>query len=444
MGSTLRTRGQFKLTAIVLSIAMLASGCFYTTLVNHYTNSNGGAVPWWCRGSPDLTPAECHAFSVHVDGALMYAYPNFDLTTFMGTGATEIVDRPADIGVAYGTVSSSFTPNQPNVFLYDGSSPTSRLVGVAWAISGNEPTGFAGTRDVWTSVGSPGVWWLTAWVVPGYENHPNVFAASHPCLASGVTLTATTDQCFIDSHPIPLEILVTNDDGVKAEGIAEIVDGLAALNGVNVTVVAPGLNQSGSRGATSAGPLLSEDTTTLHGVPAKGVYTTLPAGGDPGVSATPADSVIHALNDLMLAPELIVSGINEGQNISTTLVPISGTVGAARRGGMFGIDEIATSQGAFTQPADFPAGVTATLALVEMVRLGEAGAPHQFVLSVNIPSCAPGSSIGGTVFTTVGEPTGRSVLTQDCTSTLPIGSVADDVDAFNHGFVGMVDVGFAS
>ena len=50
----------------------------------------------------------------------------------------------------------------------------------------------------------------------------------------------------------------------------------------------------------------------------------------------------------------------------------------------------------------------------------------------------------GTATAMVGDPTGRSVLTQDCTSTLPIGSVADDVDAFNHGLVGVVDVGFAS
>lgn len=444
MTSTHRTRAVTKVVALAVTLALAATGCFYTALADQYITANGGAVPWWCQGPPDLTPAECHDFSIELDAAISGAAPYFDLGSFTATGATEITSRPADIGVAYGAVSPTFDPSAPNVLLYDGTAASSRLVGLAWAISGAEPAGFAGSRDVWVPVGAPAVWWLTAWVVPGYENHPDVFAASHPCLEPGESLSATTDQCFIDSHTVPLEILVTNDDGVGSEGIAEVVDALAALPGVNVTVVAPALNQSGSGGSVSGVPLSSLDTTTLHGYPAKAVYTTLPAGGDDGVSATPADSVIHSIEDLELAPQLIVSGINEGQNISSLLVPLSGTVGAARRGALYGIDAIATSQGGIGVTPDFPAGVDATLDLVEMVRLGEAAAPHQAVLSVNIPSCEAGSSVRGTIFTTVGDPNGRNLLVQDCTSTLPAGSVADDVDAFNNGFVGVVDVGFAS
>lgn len=114
-----------------------------------------------------------------------------------------------------------------------------------------------------------------------------------------------------------LEVLVTNDDGYDTDGLDTIVEFLAALDGVEVTVVAPLEEQSGQGGRTTEGPLATEEVETASGREAT------------AVDGYPADSVRAALDDLDLEPGLVVSGINAGQNVGP-LIDISGTVGAAR------------------------------------------------------------------------------------------------------------------
>jgi 5'-nucleotidase len=141
-------------------------------------------------------------------------------------------------------------------------------------------------------------------------------------------------------------------------------------------------------------------------------------------------------------PEIVLSGINTGQNIGF-LSSLSGTVGAARMARRNYVAGIASSQGGFSAPNDFPAGVAATLALLEEWRLGRTVNTHESVLGINIPTCAPGSSIRGTLQTVV-APTlgsGQSYVTQDCTSTVPVIDIHDDIDAFNNGFIGITDLG---
>ena len=89
-----------------------------------------------------------------------------------------------------------------------------------------------------------------------------------------------------------------------------------------VTVVAPATNQSGTGGQTTPGPLTVTDATTASGYPAK------------AVAGFPADTVIWALDQggVTQKPDLVVSGINFGQNLGPA-VAISGTVGAAEAGG---------------------------------------------------------------------------------------------------------------
>jgi 5'-nucleotidase len=142
---------------------------------------------------------------------------------------------------------------------------------------------------------------------------------------------------------------------------------------------------------------------------------------------------------MKLSPEIVISGINQGQNMGS-IVGLSGTVGAARTARRNGVPAIATSQGGIAPPNDYPTGVTATLALLEEWRLGRTVNTTASVLNVNIPTCAVGFSVRGTVQTVVATNSTNYTL-QDCSSTAPANSVISDIDAFNKGFIGIADVG---
>ena len=117
--------------------------------------------------------------------------------------------------------------------------------------------------------------------------------------------------------PKKLTILVTNDDGVSAPGIDALVTALRKLPNVKVTVVAPLSNQSGTGDKTTeGGSPEAADTATASGTKAR------------AVDGFPADSVLRALED-GVKPKLVVSGINQGQNLGP-VVNASGTVGAAK------------------------------------------------------------------------------------------------------------------
>ena len=427
-----------------LLAAALVSGCYFPAAVRD-SGRPGGTTPWWCKGTPDLSSPQCLDFSWNLDVGVTVAMLNQTLADF--AGATAIANRPANIGVAYTRVATptTFNPFAPNVYLYDGSSPTSRLVGVAWEISTlTAPEGFPGNRDAWTQDTNTNNWWLTAWVIRGHENHPNVFAASHPCLTSNASiLTSTADTCYTDSHTEPFEILVANDDGVQAPGIDALVESLYGLPNTVVHVVAPSANQSGTGGATTPAPYIVSgvSATTLSGKPATAVLSTDPA--DAAGSGSPADAVIFAVNNLQLSPDVLLSGINEGQNYTNIGRIFSGTVGAARAGRSLGVPAIATSQGVVAnQATDFPSGVTATLDLLEDWRLGRTVNTTKSVLNINIPTCINGLTPRGTLNTLVKtalEP-GDNYALQDCASVEPIGNIRNDLEAFNHGFIGITDI----
>ena len=105
-----------------------------------------------------------------------------------------------------------------------------------------------------------------------------------------------------------LRILVTNDDGVTAPGIDALVEALRELPRVKVTVVGPATNQSGTSDKTTAGSLVTAESTTESGYPAVAV---------PGY---PADSVNVALDaGLVKKPHVVISGVNQGQNLGADL-----------------------------------------------------------------------------------------------------------------------------
>lgn len=129
------------------------------------------------------------------------------------------------------------------------------------------------------------------------------------------------------------QILLTNDDGILSPGLWAAAEALSRLG--FVTVAAPREQCSGmgrSLPRTSDG-LIREETVEVHGQQWK-VYA---------VGGTPAQAVLHAVLEIMPAkPDLLVSGINYGENMSTGITG-SGTVGAAMEGASLGIPSIAIS-----------------------------------------------------------------------------------------------------
>ena len=411
---------------MVTVVAVVASSCYFPFAWRVDKATGGTEVAPWCQGATDLSAQDCLTMSANFDLALDYAGDYRSLGDFVAAGATEVTARPVDVGVPFALPGccDSFDPARPSLLLYDGTAASSRLVGVGWGVDGAEPAGFAGDLDVWTDV--DGRWFLAAWIVRGYLNHPNVFAPAHPCLVSGVDYSSTSSPCFVASHTRDLEILVTNDDGIGAAGIDELVEALRLVPGVNVTVVAPAVNQSGTGDSTTPGGATAAPGATASGYPGT------------AVNGTPGDSIFHALGVMGLAPDLVISGINEGQNMGP-IIPLSGTVGAAKWASRGWVPAIATSQGGGA-PADFAAGAEATLEVLEQFRLGEVMNEVSLVTNINTPTCAAGA-IRGTVDTVVASSlAGRNYLLQDCTSTLPIENVIDDIDAFNNGFVGITQV----
>lgn len=124
-----------------------------------------------------------------------------------------------------------------------------------------------------------------------------------------------------------MRILVSNDDGYSAPGIKALAQAMKRFG--EVTVVAPEFNQSAaSNSLTLTRPLMVQEVES-------GVFA---------VNGTPSDCVHMALTGLLTEkPDLIVSGINCGQNMGEDTM-YSGTVAAAIEGYLFGIDAIAFSQ----------------------------------------------------------------------------------------------------
>jgi 5'-nucleotidase len=442
-------RGSVVRAAMVALLSTLMAGCYFQSARLDYNAGRG--APWWCQGTPDLTQAECLEFSVYLDVAVDFAYAYPTLADFVADGATAApgFTQPG-LGKPYLMGSTAaFDPAKPNVLFFEDDTDGARAVAAGWAVDDyavGAPEGFDGDRENWQLIG--GKYYQSVWVLRGFENHPDVFASAHPCLqgpGGSNILSSTADDCYLASHTEPFEILVTNDDGVMATGIDALVEGLYGLSNVNIGIVAPAANQSGSSDQVTQQPfeVSGSASTTLSGRAATAVASSDPNPPRNG-SGSPADSVIYAFGTLMLSPDVVLSGTNKGQNIGP-FSALSGTVGAARMASRLGFDAIATSTGGIVISADFPTGVDATLELLEEYRLGNAGPPFQEVLSINIPTCAVGFSVRGAVNTVVtrsddvGDRPLAGQAAQDCSSTETV--VNDDVDAFNFGFISITDVG---
>jgi len=170
-----------------------------------------------------------------------------------------------------------------------------------------------------------------------------------------------------------LNILVSNDDGIYAEGLWALAEELKEIG--KVTVVAPDRDQSG----------VGTSVTLRHPLRISRIRCPVPGVEAYSVEGTPADSVILALRFAMKeGADLIVSGINEGPNLGDDVF-ISGTVGAALQGYFYGIPAFAISVGGF-ENLDF--GVAARLARLLAAEIKDKNQSRRLLLNVNVPHLA--------------------------------------------------------
>lgn len=181
-----------------------------------------------------------------------------------------------------------------------------------------------------------------------------------------------------DERGEQMRILVTNDDGIAAEGISELAR-VASETGMEVVVTAPAGERSGSAAALSAVESATGVVTEAVGLPAA------PQAAAFGVHASPAlIAVMAATGAFGAAPDLLLSGINHGPNTGLAVLH-SGTVGAAFTAVAHGIPAIAFSYA----PAHPDNWSTATIVARHVVQWALQQTLPALVLNVNIPDVPP-------------------------------------------------------
>ena len=178
-----------------------------------------------------------------------------------------------------------------------------------------------------------------------------------------------------------MRILVTNDDGVHAPGLA-IAERIARAFSEDVFVIAPEFEQSGVAHSLSLNdPLRLREISPRH-------YA---------LKGTPTDCVIMGVRHLLLdhPPDLVISGVNSGQNLAED-VTYSGTIAGAMEATILGVPAIALSQ-----VYDFFAGrqtiiwdCVETHGAAIVNKILAAGIPKNVLINVNFPNCRPDAVAG--------------------------------------------------
>jgi 5'-nucleotidase len=173
-----------------------------------------------------------------------------------------------------------------------------------------------------------------------------------------------------------VRILVTNDDGINAEGLAAL-ERIARRLSDDVWIVAPEYEQSGaSRALTLSEPLRVRKLDERHF----------------SVTGTPTDCVMLALEELIKdgRPDLVLSGVNRGHNTAED-VTMSGTVAGAIQGMALGVPSMALSQSLAVFHDDVVAHWETAEAFAPGIveRLLESGWPKDVIININFPNRPP-------------------------------------------------------
>jgi len=187
---------------------------------------------------------------------------------------------------------------------------------------------------------------------------------------------------------LTLRILVTNDDGIHSPGLDALAR-IAKQLSDDVWIVAPEFDQSGVSHSLSL-----SDPLRLRKVAEKRF----------AVKGTPTDCVImgvrHVLEDKR--PDLILSGVNRGQNLAEDVI-YSGTVAGAMEGTILGIQAMALSQAYGPLTREKPTYDTVEALAPDLIRkILKQGLPIGVLLNINFPDCPP-EEVQGVAITTQGR-----------------------------------------
>lgn len=223
-----------------------------------------------------------------------------------------------------------------------------------------------------------------------------------------------------------MHILLSNDDGYFAPGLAALARALSPL--AEITVVAPERNRSGASNSLTLDRPLSVRKA------ANGFYF---------VNGTPTDCVHLAVTGLLdHMPDMVISGINDGANMGDDTI-YSGTVAAAMEGYLLGLPSLAVSMSRH-QPQYFD---TAAQVVVEMVkRFQENAFPPPVLLNINVPD-VPFEQIKGMKVVRLGKrhkaepvvkwvtPRGETVYWVGAAGSAQDAGEGTDFHAAEHGMV---------
>lgn len=229
-------------------------------------------------------------------------------------------------------------------------------------------------------------------------------------------------------------IFISNDDGVQAKGLNELVAWVKPL--ADVVVMAPDGSRSGSAAAiTSIVPVSYKKVSEEPGVC---IYS---------CSGTPVDCVKLAFETVLSRrPDLVLSGINHGDNASVN-VHYSGTMGVVFEGCMKGVPSVGLSLADSSADADFAALKSYVLTLVQRVLVQ--GLPERICLNANFPKgtlgglkvCRMGWGCWSCEWKTASHPGGKPAywLTGQYENMEP---QAEDTDiwALAHGYGAVVPI----
>ncbi|MCB1455674.1 MAG: 5'/3'-nucleotidase SurE [Nitratireductor sp.] len=172
-----------------------------------------------------------------------------------------------------------------------------------------------------------------------------------------------------------MRILLTNDDGIHAPGLAAL-ERIARNLTDDVWIVAPETDQSGlAHSLTLNEPLRLRKIANQHFA----------------LKGTPTDCVIMGVRELMDSPpDLVLSGVNSGQNAADD-VTYSGTVAGAMEGCLLGIRSIALSQAfTFAEGERSVPWQTAEAHAPDLIgKLMQCAIPERTLINVNFPNCLP-------------------------------------------------------
>ncbi len=223
-----------------------------------------------------------------------------------------------------------------------------------------------------------------------------------------------------------MHILLSNDDGYSAEGLAALANALRPL--ADLTVVAPERNRSGA-----------SNSLTLD----RPLRVSKADSGFLKVDGTPTDCVHLAITGLLdREPDMVFAGINHGSNLGDDVI-YSGTVAAATEGRFLGLPAVAISL-AGSNPSHFDTAGRVAVALLKQIQ--EHPLPPDTILNVNVPD-VPWTQLRGFQSTRLGQrhkaepviratdPRGREIYWVGCAGPEQDAGPGTDFHAVRNNYV---------